>query len=60
MAQFLKVEVVEHTVFYLKLGSIDVTSIENIKPSKAIEIGIETKRIKYFMETQQNHRNRTN
>jgi len=45
---------------YLKLGNIHVTSIENIKPSKAIEIGIATKRIKYFMETQQNHRNRTN
>jgi len=60
MAQCLKAEVVEHTVFYLKLGNIHVTSIENIKPSKAIEIGIATKRIKYFMETQQNHRNRTN
>jgi len=60
MAQCLKAEVVEHTVFYFKLGNIDVTLIENIKPSKAIEIGIATKRIKYFMETQQNHRTRTN
>ena len=44
MARVLKAGVLEHATSYLKLAEIYVTSTDNIKPSKALDIGIATKR----------------
>lgn len=44
MTRFVKADVMERATSYLKIAEVDVTSGDNIKSPKAIDIGVATKR----------------